>query len=83
MATDNRRRVKLNGNSTCSEPDRNPADPEVARRECMRWYYQINPPSSVPIGDGGAFDWPGPEYETVTPEPDPRHYKKRNGKTHR
>lgn len=77
MATSDRRREKLNGSSTCSasDPD-NPADPEVARRECCRWYYMICPPSSVPVGDGAAFDWPGPEYETVAPETDARHYKR-------
>lgn len=82
MGTNNRRREALNGSLNYSESSAgNPADPEVARAECMRWYYMIVPPSSVPIADGAAYDWPGPEYETVEPEPDPRHYKKRNGKT--
>ena len=83
MASDNRRRERLNGNSIYSEPEpiSFPGDPEVARRECMRWYYVIVPPSSGLLGDGVDCDWPGPEYETVEPEIDPRHYKKRNGKT--
>lgn len=83
MGTNDRRRGPLNGNSIYSDssPTGNPADPEVARMETCRWYYMIVPPSSVPLANGAAFDWPGPEYETVEPEPDPRHYKKRNGKT--
>lgn len=83
MATDDRRRGKLNGNSISLDPNPilSPADPEVARAEVARWYYQITPPSSYSLMYGADYDWPGPEYETVEKEPDPRHYQKRNGKT--
>lgn len=85
MATDDRRHKKLNGNSiSLSERGDlflSPRDPEVARAEVARWYYQITPPSSYGLQYGVNYDWPGPEYETVEPEPDARHYKKRsNGK---
>ncbi len=83
MATDDRRRGKLNGNSIYSDPIPTsfPGDPETARAEVARWYYVIVPPSAHSLQYGADFDWPGPEYETVEPEPDARHYKKRNGKT--
>lgn len=88
MGTNSRRPPKSNASLNYSDGDdaplMNPGDPEVARAECCRWYYQIVPPSSLPLADGADYDWPGPEYETVAPETDARHYKKRiNGKTHK
>jgi hypothetical protein len=63
-----------------SDADRvvmSPGNPDVARMEVCRWYYVILPPSTYPLPDGGNFDWPGPEYDTIEKEPDARHYKKK------
>ena len=61
MGTNARRPPKSSASLNYSDADdaplMNPGDPEVARAECCRWYYQIVPPSSLPLADGADYDW--------------------------
>ena len=70
------RNGRKNGQQTIADHDpiMNIGNPDAARAEVCRWYYVVNPPSGYALGNGAEFDWPGPEYETIEPERDARHY---------